>query len=181
MFSNFFFSLKKAEIPVSLKEYLTFLDAVKHGVAEYSLNDFYYLSRSSLVKDERHIDRFDQVFGHCFKGLELLDEVFGKEIPEEWLQSLAQLHLTPEEKKEIEALGGWEKLMETLKQRLEEQKSAIKEAINGLVQLAVHLLERMVITQRVLELDKKQDGRVEQLKFGINENIKTSMTLLKSE
>ena len=63
MFSNFFFSLKKAEIPVSLKEYLTFLDAVKHGVAEYSLNDFYYLSRSSLVKDERHIDRFDQVFG----------------------------------------------------------------------------------------------------------------------
>jgi len=100
MFSNFFFSLKKAEIPVSLKEYLTFLDAVKHGVAEYSLNDFYYLSRSSLVKDERHIDRFDQVFGHCFKGLELLDEVFGKEIPEEWLQSLAQLHLTPEEKKE---------------------------------------------------------------------------------
>ena len=122
MFSNFFFSLKKAEIPVSLKEYLTFLDAVKHGVAEYSLNDFYYLSRSSLVKDERHIDRFDQVFGHCFKGLELLDEVFGKEIPEEWLQSLAQLHLTPEEKKEIEALGGWEKLMETLKQRLEEQK-----------------------------------------------------------
>ena len=102
MFSNFFFSLKKAEIPVSLKEYLTFLDAVKHGVAEYSLNDFYYLSRSSLVKDERHIDRFDQVFGHCFKGLELLDEVFGKEIPEEWLQSLAQLHLTPEEKKEIE-------------------------------------------------------------------------------
>ena len=105
MFSNFFFSLKKAEIPVSLKEYLTFLDAVKHGVAEYSLNDFYYLSRSSLVKDERHIDRFDQVFGHCFKGLELLDEVFGKEIPEEWLQSLAQLHLTPEEKKEIEALG----------------------------------------------------------------------------
>ena len=89
MFSNFFFSLKKAEIPVSLKEYLTFLEAVKHGVAEYSLNDFYYLSRSSLVKDERHIDRFDQVFGHCFKGLELLDEVFGKEIPEEWLQSLA--------------------------------------------------------------------------------------------
>ena len=71
--------------------------------------------------------------------------------------------------------------METLKQRLEEQKKRHQEAINGLVQLAVHLLERMVITQRVLELDKKQDGRVEQLKFGINENIKTSMTLLKSE
>ena len=71
--------------------------------------------------------------------------------------------------------------METLKQRLEEQKKRHQEAINGLAQLAVHLLERMVITQRVLEVDKKQDGRVEQLKFGINENIKTSMTLLKSE
>ena len=63
MFSTFFYSLKKAEIPVSLKEYLTFLDAVKQGVADYSINDFYYLSRASLVKDERHIDRFDQVFG----------------------------------------------------------------------------------------------------------------------
>ena len=77
MFSTFFYSLKKAEIPVSLKEYLTFLDAVKQGVADYSINDFYYLSRASLVKDERHIDRFDQVFGHCFKGLEVLDDLIG--------------------------------------------------------------------------------------------------------
>ncbi|MBT6304665.1 VWA domain-containing protein [Rhodospirillaceae bacterium] len=122
MFSTFFYSLKKAEIPVSLKEYLTFLDAVKQGVAEYSINDFYYLSRASLVKDERHIDRFDQVFGYCFKGLEVLDDLFGTEIPAEWLKTMAELHLTSEEMKKIESLGGWEELMETLKKRLEEQK-----------------------------------------------------------
>ena len=122
MFSTFFYSLKKAEIPVSLKEYLTFLDAVKQGVADYSINDFYYLSRASLVKDERHIDRFDQVFGHCFKGLEVLDDLFGTDIPAEWLKTMAELHLTPEEMEKIESLGGWDELMETLKKRLEEQK-----------------------------------------------------------
>ncbi len=122
MFTDFFFTLKKAEIPVSLKEYLTLLDAVKHGVADYSIDDFYYLSRAALVKDERHIDRFDRVFGHCFQGLELLDELFGADIPEEWLKAMAQLHLTDEEKAEIEAMGGWDKLMEELRKRLEEQK-----------------------------------------------------------
>ncbi len=122
MFTTFFYSLKKAEIPVSLKEYLTLLEAVKQGVAEYSIDNFYFLSRATLVKDERHIDRFDQVFGQVFKGLELLDELFGKEIPEEWLRSMAELHLTDEEKAQIEAMGGWEELMETLKKRLEEQK-----------------------------------------------------------
>jgi uncharacterized protein with von Willebrand factor type A (vWA) domain len=122
MFTTFFYSLKKAEIPVSLKEYLTLLEAVKKGVPDYSIDNFYFLSRATLVKDERHIDRFDQVFGQVFKGLELLDELFGKDIPEEWLRSMAELHLTDEEKAQIEAMGGWEELMETLKKRLEEQK-----------------------------------------------------------
>ena len=122
MFTTFFYSLKKAEIPVSLKEYLTLLEAVKQGVADYSIDSFYFLSRATLVKDERHIDRFDQVFGQVFKGLELLDELFGKDIPEDWLRSMAELHLTDEEKAQIEAMGGWDELMETLKKRLEEQK-----------------------------------------------------------
>jgi uncharacterized protein len=122
MFTTFFYTLKKAEIPVSLKEYLTLLEAVKQGVADYSIDNFYFLSRAALVKDERHIDRFDQVFGQCFKGLELLDELFGKDIPEDWLRSMAELHLTDEEKAQIEAMGGWDELMETLKKRLEEQK-----------------------------------------------------------
>ena len=122
MFTTFFTSLRNAEIPVSMKEYLTLLEAVKQGVANYSIDDFYYLSRATLVKDERHIDRFDQVFGHCFQGLELLDDLFGQEIPEDWLKAMAELHLTDEERARVEALGGWDALMETLKKRLEEQK-----------------------------------------------------------
>ena len=122
MFTRFFYDLRRADVPVSLKEYLLLLDAVKAGAAGWSVDDFYYLSRSALVKDERHIDRFDQVFGHVFQGLELLDDLFGKELPAEWLAKMAELNLTPEEMAEVEAMGGWDKLMETLKERLEEQK-----------------------------------------------------------
>ena len=122
MFTNLFFELRKAQVPVSLREYLTLLDAVALGLGNYSVDDFYYLSRSALVKDERHLDKFDRVFGHVFQGLELLNEIFGEEIPEEWLRKMAELNLTDEEKAEIEAMGGWEKLMEELKKRLEEQK-----------------------------------------------------------
>ncbi len=121
MFLNLFFELKQAKVPVSLKEYLLLMEAMDKGVAEYSLDDFYYLARSALVKDERHLDKFDRVFGHVFKGLEAL-EGEAHEIPEEWLRKLAEKTLSEEEKKQIEALGGWDKLMETLKKRLEEQK-----------------------------------------------------------
>ena len=99
-----------------------FLELRQAGVPGYSVENFYYFSRAAMVKDERHLDRFDQVFGHVFKGLELLDGVFGAEIPEEWLRKLAERHLSEEEKRQIEALGGWDTLMETLRQRLEEQK-----------------------------------------------------------
>src|SRR5258708_17803385 len=97
------------------------MEAMKIGVADYSVEDFYYLSRSALVKDERNLDKFDCVFGHCFKGLETPAEE-GAAIPEEWLRKLGERHFTDEEKRQIEALGGWDKLMETLRQRLEEQK-----------------------------------------------------------
>ena len=123
MFVDLFLELRKARVPVSLREYLTLLEAVKLGIASYSVDEFYYLSRSALVKDERNLDKFDQVFGHVFKGLEYLSDIFGVEdVPEEWLKALAEKMLTDEEKAEIEALGGWEKLMETLKKRLEEQQ-----------------------------------------------------------
>lgn len=122
MFSNFFYELKRAEVPVSVKEYLTLLEAVQAGLGNYAVTDFYYLSRAALVKDERHLDRFDQAFGHVFKGLEYLNDLFGKEIPEEWLRKMAELNLTEEEKAEIEAMGGWDQLIETLKQRMEEQE-----------------------------------------------------------
>ncbi len=124
MFFNLLTGLKKAGLPVSVGEYLGLIGAVKEGVAGTDVEQFYYLARASLVKDERHLDRFDRVFAQVFKGLESdasIDAIFAN-IPEEWLKSLGQRMLTEEEKAKIESLGGWEKLMETLKKRLEEQK-----------------------------------------------------------
>ena len=122
MFVHFFHELKKANIPVSLREYLMLLEAMDSDVIDRKVEDFYYLSRSALVKDERNLDKFDQVFGHVFKGLDLMNEGQTAEIPEEWLRKLTEKFLTEEEKAQIEALGGWEKIMETLQKRLEEQK-----------------------------------------------------------
>ena len=126
MFLNLFFKLKEAKVPVSLREHLTLLEAMDKGLVIYDVEEFYFLSRSALVKDERHLDRFDQVFAEVFKGLETVsgspDGVEEMDLPEEWLRKMAEKHLSEEEMKEVEALGGWEKLMETLKQRLEEQK-----------------------------------------------------------
>jgi uncharacterized protein with von Willebrand factor type A (vWA) domain len=119
---DFFLMLRRAEIPVSVTEYLTLLDALSRRVAGYSVDDFYYLTRASLVKDERHFDRFDRVFGAHFRGMEeLFDEIVG-EIPEQWLRLAGMSNLSEEEKKQIEALGGWDKLMETLRERLAEQR-----------------------------------------------------------
>ena len=131
MFVNFFFELRNVGVPVSLKEYLTLMDAMKAGVASYRVEDFYYLSRAALVKDERNLDRFDRVFGSVFKGLESTSEDLVTDIPEEWLRKLAELHLSDEEKAEIDRLGGWEKLMETLRKRLEEQKDRHQGVTNG--------------------------------------------------
>ncbi|MFT6557481.1 MULTISPECIES: vWA domain-containing protein [Sneathiella] len=122
MFVKFFFTLKDAKIPVTLREYLTLIEALKAGCAEYSVNDFYFLARTTLVKDEKNLDKFDQVFGHCFNGIEFIGDDQTVEIPDEWLKKLAELSLTDEEKAQVEALGGWEKLMETLQERLKEQE-----------------------------------------------------------
>ncbi|MCV6585723.1 MAG: VWA domain-containing protein [Marinibacterium sp.] len=125
MFIPFFETLRKSGIPVSLREYLTFLEAMKAGLATYDIEAFYYLARSAMVKDERNIDKFDRAFAHSFKGLEEIsvDQVLSAvDLPQDWLTKLAEKHLSDEERAEIEALGGFEKLMETLKQRLEEQK-----------------------------------------------------------
>jgi len=122
MFTSFFYELKSAKVPVTLKEYLALMEALQADLADMQVENFYYLSRTVLVKDERHLDKFDQVFGHVFKGLELMADAPAAEIPEEWLRVLSQLYLSDEEKAKIEALGGWDKIMEELKKRLEEQK-----------------------------------------------------------
>ncbi|MGQ0457604.1 MAG: vWA domain-containing protein [Hyphomicrobium sp.] len=122
MFATFFQELRSAKLPVTLKEYLTLLDAVRAGVAQGSVENFYYLARASLVKDERNLDRFDQAFGHVFKGLEALSDAGEAEIPEEWLRKISELNLSEEDKAAIEALSGWDKIMEELRKRLEDQK-----------------------------------------------------------
>src|SRR5450631_1158361 len=121
MFVNFFTELKSAGVPVTLREYLTLMEAMQADLAARQVDYFYYLARATLVKDERNIDKFDRIFGTVFKGLELLSEGAEVEIPAEWLEKLAEKYLTEEEKKQIEAMGGLEQLLETLRQRLKEQ------------------------------------------------------------
>ena len=122
MLIDFFLLLKQSGLPVSVKEYLMLCEAMQKDVIHGSVDDFYHLSRICLVKDEANFDRFDRAFAAYFKGVEALDAVLPADIPEEWLKKLAERVLTEEEKAEIKALGGWDKLMETLKKRLEEQK-----------------------------------------------------------
>ncbi|CAN1556283.1 Uncharacterised protein family CoxE-like [Burkholderiaceae bacterium] len=125
MLTDFFYTLRAAKLPVSVKEYLTLLEALKAQVVgpgsdACSLDDFYFLSRLILVKDEKHYDKFDRAFGAYFKGVERLTD-FTKDVPLDWLEKILQKELTPEQKAAIEKMG-WDELMETLKKRLEEQK-----------------------------------------------------------
>jgi uncharacterized protein len=134
MLIDFFYTLRAAKLPVSVKEYLTLLEALKEGVVGpkmpatesndeptgYKIDDFYYLSRTTLVKDEKHYDKFDRAFAAYFKGVELLTD-FTQDIPLEWLRKNLELNLSPEERAKIEKMG-WDELMETLKKRFEEQK-----------------------------------------------------------
>ena len=125
MFLNFFIELRNVKIPVSLKEYLSLLDCLDKNVISFKVENFYYLSRASLIKNEKHIDRFDLVFSKVFKGIEdiSLEDLLNKvDIPKEWVKKLSEKLLTPEEMEEIKSLGGFDKLMETLKKRLSEQE-----------------------------------------------------------
>ncbi|MFY0660118.1 MAG: VWA domain-containing protein [Shimia sp.] len=125
MFLPFFENLRDARVPVSLREFLGFLEGLKAGLATYDVESFYYLARTIMVKDERNIDKFDRAFAATFDGLgeisaqDVLDAV---DIPEEWLRKMAEKHLSAEEMAEIEALGGFDKLMETLQERLKDQE-----------------------------------------------------------
>jgi uncharacterized protein len=123
MLLNLFTGLREAKVPVTLREYLALLEAMKADLPDQDVETFYYLARSVLVKDERNLDRFDRVFTQVFKGLGEggIEGLDAAALPEEWLRKLAEKHLTDEEKAEIAAMG-WDKLWETLRQRLDEQK-----------------------------------------------------------
>ncbi|OOY08742.1 VWA domain-containing protein [Thioclava sp. F36-7] len=125
MFLPFFDALRRGGVPVSLREYLSFLEGLAAGLCTYDIDGFYYFARAAMVKDERFLDRFDRAFSEAFSGLEAItpDDVLNAvDLPEEWLRKQLEKHLTDEEKAQIEALGGFDNLMETLKKRLEEQK-----------------------------------------------------------
>jgi hypothetical protein len=122
MFMRFFTELREAKVPVTLKEYLMLMEALDKAVIGRNVEEFYYLARSALVKDEKNLDRFDQVFGHVFKGLEKLEGFGVSDIPAEWLKKISDQFLTDEEKAQIEAMGGFEKLMEALAEQMREQR-----------------------------------------------------------
>jgi uncharacterized protein with von Willebrand factor type A (vWA) domain len=125
MFLPFFLALRDEGVPVSLREYLAFLEGLRAGLVTYEPEGFYYLGRTAMVKDERHLDRYDRAFAKAFKGLEAISDAEVLEaidLPGDWLAKLAEKHLTADEKAQIAALGGFDKLMETLKQRLAEQQ-----------------------------------------------------------
>ena len=125
MLLNLFSELKNSRVPVSIREYLNLLECLNENVISFNVEDFYFLSRASLVKNEKHIDRFDLVFSSVFRGIEQIpiDELLSMvEIPKEWVEKLSEKFLTKKEMEEIKSLGGFDKLMETLKKRLSEQE-----------------------------------------------------------
>ena len=122
MLVTFFHELRAAGVPVTLREYLTLIEAMDKDLAGRRVDNFYYLSRAALIKDERNLDKFDRVFGHVFNGLATMNEALAVEVPKEWLAKLVEKFLTDEEKAQIEAMGGLDKLLETLRRRLAEQK-----------------------------------------------------------
>ncbi|AWB48670.1 VWA domain-containing protein [Gemmobacter aquarius] len=126
MLLPFFATLRAEGVPVSIGEFLTFLDGVSAGIAGYDIDGFYHLARVSMVKDEAHLDRFDRAFSMSFSGLERIDDAAvldALEVPRDWLEKLAEKHLTPEERAEVQAAGGFAALMERLRQRLAEQRA----------------------------------------------------------
>jgi uncharacterized protein with von Willebrand factor type A (vWA) domain len=122
MLVRFFTDLRAGGVPVTLPEFLSLLEALEARLANLSPEDFYFLSRMALVKDERHFDRFDRVFAEHFEGAEKLFEKIVAELPPEWLRQITERLLSDDEKRRVESLGGWDKLLETLRERLREQK-----------------------------------------------------------
>ena len=124
MFIDFFCKLKDSNIPVTVKEYLTFIEGLDKKIAKFDVNSFYFFARTCLIKDEKYFDRFDKVFGEIFNGIENtnISEIFEHELPSEWLKYLSEKHLNHEEKQRIQNLGGFDKVIETLKERLKEQR-----------------------------------------------------------
>ena len=151
MLIDFFYTLRAAKLPVSVKEYLTLLEALEAGVVgprsedAWSLDDFYFMARTALVKDEKHFDKFDRAFAAYFKGVEMIAD-FTKDVPLEWLRKNLELELSPEEKAKIEKMG-WDELMETLKKRFEEDPVTVIIVASLAVTAAAKLIDSLSAAQ----------------------------------
>ena len=172
MLITLFHTIKKAGVPCTLRELLDLLGALEKNFAFADLDDFYFLSRAALVKDEKHYDKFDKAFEIYFKGIENMEDIFKALIPDDWLRKAFEKELDPEELKKIQTLGGLEKLLEEFKKRLEEQQKDTKVETNGLAQMALLLLAIMDNIPKALELAAKAVKRKE-LRFGNNANTET--------
>ena len=150
MLINLFHTVRSSGVPCTLRELLDLLGALEKNLAFANMEDFYFLSRTTLVKDEKNYDKFDRAFEIYFKGIETLEDIFEALIPEDWLRKAFEKELDPEELKKIQSLGGLEKLLEEFKKRLKSKKKDMKVGISGLVQMAPHLLETMVKIQKAL-------------------------------
>ena len=139
MLVRFFTELRAGGVPVTLPEFLSLLEALEARLAWLSPEDFYYLARMALVKDERHFDRFDRVFARHFEGAQALFDEIMEDLPPEWLRQLTERLLSEEEKRRVEALGGWDKLLETLRQRLASSRGGTKAVTSGSARAAPHL------------------------------------------
>ncbi len=164
MLIDFFYALRAGQLPVSVKEYLALLEALQAGVVGpksedgWSIDDFYHLARTILVKDEKHFDKFDRAFGAYFKGVEMVAD-FRKEVPADWLRQILERELTPEQKAAIEKMG-WDELMETLKKRLEEQKERHEGAASGSAPAAPAPTAMAATTRRAFASAERAGTRV---------------------
>ena len=182
MFLNFFNELRAAKVPVTLKEYLSLMEAMDKGVIDRDVEDFYYLARAALVKDERNIDKFDKVFGHVFKGLDSFgDAVDVQDIPDEWLRKMTEKFLSPEEMAEIEAMG---RLRETYgnaeKSVWKSRRNATRAAISGLEQVARRRLAPTATTRKVCASARKNRAIAVLRKSGTSASLRIMMTVSNS-
>ena len=182
MFINFFDNLRRSGIPVSLREYLTFLEALNKNINTYEIENFYLLGRTIMVKDERHLDRFDKAFSHTFNGLDELsfEDIIDKaKLPDDWLKKLAEKHLNKEEMAEIKSLGGFEKLMETLKKRLEEQKARHQGGNKWIGTAGTSPFGAYGYNPEGIRIGQNESRHKRAIKVGISETSRTLMILSK--
>ena len=179
MLINFFMTLKHERLPVSFTELFALLECLKQNIAFGDVDEFYHVARLCLVKDEKHFDKFDRAFSKYFEQLDLIDDLSLYQIPEQWLKKQFENSLSDEEKAQIEAMGGLEKLLEAFRKRMEEQEKRHQGGINGSVREALPLLVRMATILKAFASARMKAGTTERSKYGTGETTAILMIRLR--